>query len=558
MKNWISYFALLLAPLRLSADCTSCQTNACGEEIGYIDYTPWEAGDDAGLWCLPGSRCTYSCPSRPSGAEIYRDLSYLCHRARYPSEYNMDQWRTIMLHMRVLMPMTACDYRMSLSFLQEVKPVVNNCPLSQVNPVADSDANKTAQNGDSLDEIVGPVSVASTQLVPSGFAGYASKFNYVFSGSIGTFYAHPIFSFFGDLDGNNSFFYIFEPTFLSSYGDSILLASSIAVQNIGQSAAFYVRYAYVAYVFNDYITFLGGRFDIPFGIYAHYFGNLAIGNLFPVSYQYPFTTFCPTGDIGFEVKGAIPLCELGGCFRDASFTYELWIGNGPNEVNAFSGSLNPSGAISFDANAPNNNNEFTWGCRFAFLPNNLQWYGIKYMRGRWSSNKVAFSFDGQGKKKVFQGAGFDVNINFDPSLYFRGEYLWTQYEGNFVEYPWVRQATYWAEMGVGFDHIACFCPQIYCWYPCFWDRLQLLLRSEMVWSQPSGTTSLGFDYSGFDKRVFTVGLVYFFTQTLRVAGGYTRNYGDSGHNFVREQITGSTKKTGFKNDFYYVALAFGW
>jgi hypothetical protein len=107
--------ALLMAPHGLSAECTTC--DACYEEVGYIDYTPWEAGDDAGLWCLPGSTCTYSCPTRPSGAEIYRDLGHFCHKNRYPSEYTPDQWRAIMLHMRVIQPMTACNHRMVLSYL---------------------------------------------------------------------------------------------------------------------------------------------------------------------------------------------------------------------------------------------------------------------------------------------------------------------------------------------------------------------------------------------------------------------------------------------------------
>jgi hypothetical protein len=449
---------------------------------------------------------------------------------------------------------------MALSFLQGIKPVVKNCAEDHATAAEVTDANKTAKNGDGLEEVVGPVSAAPIELVPTGFAGYASKFNYVFTGGLVALYSHPIISFFGDLDGNNSFYYFFQPTFIASYSDNIIMASRISITNTAQSAQFFLVYGYVAYVFNDYITFLGGKFITPFGGYNTYYGSFFVDNLPPPNYIFPIA-ICPVNDIGFEVKGAIPLCQLGNCFRDASFTYELWIGNGPSEVNAFSGSPNPNGSINFapgQANAPNNNNEFTWGCRLALFPNNLQWYGIKYMRGRWSSNKVAFSFDGQGKKKVFEGAGFDWNINFDPTTVFRGEYLWTQYENNFSQYPWVRQAAYWAEFYVGFDHIAWFSPELYCWYPCFWDRLQLLLRSEMVWSQPSGATSLGFDYSGFDKKAFTVGLAYYFTQTFRVVTAYTRNYGDSGHNFVRESITGSNKKTGFKNDVFLFAVFYGW
>jgi hypothetical protein len=180
------------------------------------------------------------------------------------------------------------------------------------------------------------------------------------------------------------------------------------------------------------------------------------------------------------------------------------------------------------------------------------------MRGRWSSNKVAFSADGLGKKRVFQGAAFDLNINLDLTTVIRGEYIWTQYEGNLAQYPWVRQATYWLELAVGLDHIAWLSQDIYCWKPCLWDRLELALRSAMVWSKPSGSTTIGFDYSGFDKRSFSIGLNYYFTQTFRALLQYDFNYGDTGHNFVRESITGSTKKTGFKEDVWLFAVTFGW
>jgi hypothetical protein len=457
-----------------------------------------------------------------------------------------------MLHMRVLQPMTACNHRMVLGFLQGRKPVVKDCPIDNV-----ADAKQTAINGDALDEAIGPVSTPMPEIVPAVIAGYESKFNYVFTGSTFIGYFHPFASFFGDNDGNNSFFYVFAPSFLSSYGDNILMASRIVALNLGQSANFSISYAYVAYVYNDYITFLGGRFYIPFGIVNSYFSNLAIAKLWPPNTGYP-NFINPIHDIGLEVKGAIPLCTWGDCFRRASFTYEVWIGNGPSEVNAFTGSANPNGSIYFGANAPNNNNEFAYGGRFAFLPNDLQCYAISYMRGRWSSNKVAFSADGLGKKRVYQAAALDMNVNLDPSMVLRGEYLWTQYEGNLDEFPWVRQTGYWIELSIGLDHIAWLSQDIYCWKPCLWDSLEFAIRSAQTWSKPSGATSLGFDYSGFDKRTISVGLSYYFTQTLRALFQYDFNYGEEGHNFVRESITGSSKKTGFGNNVWYFLVTYGW
>jgi hypothetical protein len=257
-----------------------------------------------------------------------------------------------------------------------------------------------------------------------------------------------------------------------------------------------------------------------------------------------------TADIGFEVKGAIPLCSWGDCFSRSSFTYELWIGNGPSEKS--------DGSIYLGANAPNNNNEFTYGARLAFLPDDLQCYGISYMRGRWSSNKVAFSADGLGKKRVFEAAAFDMNIILDLSTTLRGEYIWTQYRGNLAQFPWVRQTAYWIELAVGFDHIAWLSQDIYCWKPCLWDSLEFVIRNSVTWAQPSGATSLGFDYSGFDKKTLSLGLNYYFTQTLRAGFQYDFNYGDLAHNFVRESITGSSKKTGFGNNAWYFYVTYGW
>jgi hypothetical protein len=556
MKNWISYFILSMTPLGLAANC-DCYTSyiPCDEEIQYVDYTPWEAGDDAGLWCLPGSRCTESLPTRPSGAQIYYDLGHLCHKNRYPSEYTPEEWRTIMLHMRVMMPMTAWDHRMVLTFLQNRNPVVQTHE-----EVAKKDNEKIGQNSDSLGDVVGPVSEGAPAIGSTVFAGYTSKFNYIFTGGIAAGYFHPFPSFFGDLDGNNSFYYFFSPSFAASYGDSILMFARIGIANQAQTASFALPLAYVAYIYNDYVTFVAGKFPIPIGSLYSYFSSYVTSKLFLPYIIYPSTIY-PYQDIGFEVKGAIPLCKFGEFFRRSSFTYELWVGNGPSEVNSFSGSPFPNGSINFNptgGNAPDNNNEVAWGGRFAWQHNDRQWYGISYMRGRWSSNKVAFSGDGLGKKRVFQAAVFDWNMNIDHSTVFRGDYMWTQYEGNLPQFPWVRQTAYWAELALGLDHISWISQDIYCWKPCLWDRLEFVMRSCQVWSQPSGATNLGFDYSGFDRRTFTLGVNYYFTNTFRALFQYDFNYGDGAHNFVRESITGSSKKTGYNNNVWIFMFLFSW
>jgi hypothetical protein len=152
-------------------------------------------------------------------------------------------------------------------------------------------------------------------------------------------------------------------------------------------------------------------------------------------------------------------------------------------------------------------------------------------------------------------------MNFCPSIVFRGEFKWTQYKGNLPQYPWVRQSGYWVGLSSGFDILAWICPDVYCWKPCLWDSLEIVFRQEALWSQPSGKATLGkfgggFDYSGFDKKRFLVSLNYYFTQTFIAKFEYAHNYGDTGLNFLREAITGSSKKTGFGNDVYKFRVTF--
>jgi hypothetical protein len=567
----LALLLLQLAPQGLSAECTSCNTyEGCYDEVEYVDFTPWETGDDAGLWCLPGSGCSESLPTRPTSAEIYQDISHFNHNCRYPSEYTPDQWRTIMMHMRAILPMTAWDYRMALAFMQDRQVKAEK---KEELTTASSSNNETEPKKDSLGEMVGSVSeVSQVEFAPTTSINYLSKFNSVFTGVLYADYSAPTTSFFGDFNGNNTFNYFFSPIFLVSYSEEILMASAIGAINVGQQTQFILAYAYVAYFYNDYITFIAGRFFVPLGVYyPNWFPpwiEKSASNPLPRGID-EFNSITPGIDIGFEVKGAIPLCLFfDNCwFKHPSFTYDFWIGNGPSEVSNFTPftALYPNGSIYFgvpSGNAPNNNNEFAWGGRLAFLPGDLDCFGVSYMQGRWSSNKVAFSADGLGKKRMYRAACFDWNMNFCTSIVFRGEYLWTQYEGNLQQYRWVRNTGYWAQLAFGFDLLSCVSQNLYCWKPCLWDSLELVFRTDAVWSQPSGKASLGkinggFDYSGFDKKRFTVTLGYYFTQSLTIKFEFAHNYGETGHNPLREFITGSTKKTGFAQDVFTFRLACG-
>ena len=57
--------------------------------------------------------------SSVSGATLYAINCSRCHQERYPTEFNLSQWNTIMIHMRVRANLPAAQAREILKYLQE-------------------------------------------------------------------------------------------------------------------------------------------------------------------------------------------------------------------------------------------------------------------------------------------------------------------------------------------------------------------------------------------------------------------------------------------------------
>ena len=58
-------------------------------------------------------------PKRVSGVELYAIHCNRCHPERYPVELNGNQWKTVMLHMRVRANLPAEQAREILKYLQD-------------------------------------------------------------------------------------------------------------------------------------------------------------------------------------------------------------------------------------------------------------------------------------------------------------------------------------------------------------------------------------------------------------------------------------------------------
>lgn len=58
-------------------------------------------------------------PKPLTGAELYVVHCNRCHAERYPKEWNANEWKTLMTHMRVRANLPAAQARAILKYLQE-------------------------------------------------------------------------------------------------------------------------------------------------------------------------------------------------------------------------------------------------------------------------------------------------------------------------------------------------------------------------------------------------------------------------------------------------------
>ena len=54
-----------------------------------------------------------------TGAELYAVHCNRCHAERYPTEFNAEQWKSLMLHMRVRANLPAAQAKTILKYMQE-------------------------------------------------------------------------------------------------------------------------------------------------------------------------------------------------------------------------------------------------------------------------------------------------------------------------------------------------------------------------------------------------------------------------------------------------------
>jgi hypothetical protein len=231
-------------------------------------------------------------------------------------------------------------------------------------------------------------------------------------------------------EGENGSFFLshFNPILLFRATDKVLAEGSLemSVQNDG-STELNLEYAQLDYMFNDYVTFIAGRFLVPIGVVREKLDPAWIDKL-PLQPlpEADNTAIIAENDIGVQARGAFHVCD------PVTMTYALFLGNGP-------GNNGPGNLPAFNEGASANGDP-TGGGRIAlFYPwaahDDIE-IGVSGQTGPYST----------GGKQLWSVFAVDAALHLSPNFEARGEFIQTWQENNGLSTTdragWWTQAAY--------------------------------------------------------------------------------------------------------------------
>jgi hypothetical protein len=317
---------------------------------------------------------------------------------------------------------------------------------------------------------------------------------------------------FGKVDGQHSGFGVvdFAPIFLFRARDNVLFEAGfdIKLQNNapfipgtvngtggGATTTFDMSFAQLDYLFNDYVTFVGGDMLLPLGTYVERGAgwiNKIPDDPLPIG-------VLPASGIGAQLRGAVPFGTAG-----QSVTYAGYLVNGPGSVDGSGNSTTISGApnldlnsnVGFDSNgnsignfhgAPGGGGRIGWFC--PLKPHYDLELGASGMVSQWDT----------AGSLLWGAAVADAALHVSPYFELKGEFIYTWQQtadvGTLKPWGWWIQAAYKLS-GLNLE-----LPVI--------NNLELVGRYDTL-RDGFGTTT--------DR--WTVGYVYYFSNTLLFQGDY--------------------------------------
>jgi hypothetical protein len=295
----------------------------------------------------------------------------------------------------------------------------------------------------------------------------------------------------------------FAPIFLYRAGDNILfeVGFDTALQNnapgsSGSSTSFDLSFAQLDYVMNDYMTFAAGELLLPLGTYTERGAGWL--NKIPDD-PLAVDALLPGSGAGVELRGGIPLGDAGQLLN-----YEVYGVNGPGSADGTgnAGSLDLGGNVGVrsDGVVANLHGHPSGGARLGvFLPFKPHYdleLGVSGQSGEWDDAGI----------HLYTAGVFDAALHLGPSFEAKGEYILTRYGSDDLG-PHTQQG-WWVQAGYKLAGLNLELPVI--------NNLEIVGRFDSL-QDTFDPANNAFD---FNTKRYTVGYVYYFTNTLLFEGDY--------------------------------------
>jgi len=325
---------------------------------------------------------------------------------------------------------------------------------------------------------------------------------------------------FGKVDGQHSGFGLadFAPIFLFRARDNVLFEAGFDIKlqngtvplmndangnavngNSGTTTTFDMSFAQLDYLFNNYVTFVGGDMLLPLGTYT----ERSAGWINKIPDDPLPRSVLPSSGLGIQLRGGIPVGDSG-----QSISYSAYCVNGPSSVDGSGNAitydsgtnkipnLDLGGNVGFDSNgnsignlhgAPSGGGRLGWF--YPLKPHYDLELGISGQSGTWDNNG----------NELWTAGVADGALHVSPYLEVKGEYIYSWQET--TDMGTVHPRGWWVQGSYKLAGLNTELPLM--------NNVELALRYDTV-------------HDGIGTKVdrWTVGYVYYFSNTLLFEGDY--------------------------------------
>lgn len=298
------------------------------------------------------------------------------------------------------------------------------------------------------------------------------------------------------IKGQNGTFLMadFAPIFLYRAGDNILFEAGFdttlqnnAPNSPGSSTSFDLSFAQMDYVINDYVTFAGGDLLLPLGTYVQRGAGWL--NKMPDD-PLAVDALLPGSGVGGMLLGAVPVGDTG-----KFINYSVYGVNGPSSsdgtANADALDLGGNVGTTSDGTTANLHNPSGGGRVALFMPFKPHYdveLGLSGQSGEW---------DNAGQY-LWSAGVVDAAVHLGPNFQINGEYIQTGYGS---DQGFIRQNGGFVQSGYKLAGLN--------------QEFSIINNIEIV-----GRFDYLNDGLGTVTRRYTVGYIYYFTNTLLFEGDY--------------------------------------